>query len=72
MFYGLTKDFIHYYMWSWDEIQCLLQRFKTLNSSDYTSQLYMYQINCDFFILEACNKTFDNHNTFPCILFLCV
>jgi hypothetical protein len=20
MFYGLMEDFIHYYMWSWDEV----------------------------------------------------
>jgi hypothetical protein len=30
MFYGFTKDFIHYWMWSWDEVQCLLQCFKVL------------------------------------------
>jgi hypothetical protein len=30
MFCGFTKDFIHYYTWSWDEVQCSLQRFKVL------------------------------------------
>jgi hypothetical protein len=49
MFYGLIEDFIHYYMWSWDEIQCLLQCSKALRLHDNTSQLYLYQINCDFF-----------------------
>jgi hypothetical protein len=44
---------------------------KSEDFNDNTSQLYMYQINCDFFIHEACNKTFDNHNVL-CILFLCV
>jgi hypothetical protein len=30
MFYGLTENFIHYYTWSWEEVQCLLQHFKVL------------------------------------------
>jgi hypothetical protein len=37
---------------------------KSRDSNDSTSQLYLYQINCDFLIHEACNKTFDNHNVF--------
>jgi len=40
---------------------------KFLDYNDNTSQLYMYQINCDFLIYEACNKTFNNHNVLPCI-----
>jgi hypothetical protein len=30
MFCGIAEDFIHYCMWSWDEIQHLLQRSKAL------------------------------------------
>ncbi len=30
MFCGLKEDFIHYCMWSWDEVQCLLQHSKAL------------------------------------------
>jgi hypothetical protein len=33
MFCGLMEDFIHYCTWSWDEIKCLLQRFKVLGFS---------------------------------------
>ncbi len=29
MFSGLTKKFIHYCTWSWDEVQCLLKCSKT-------------------------------------------
>jgi hypothetical protein len=41
---------------------------KPWDSSDSTSQLYLYQISCDFIIHEACNKTFASHNMLPCIL----
>jgi hypothetical protein len=27
MFYGLIEEFIHYYTWSWDEVQHLLEHF---------------------------------------------
>jgi hypothetical protein len=30
LFCGLMEDFIHYYMWSWDEVQHLLQCSKAL------------------------------------------
>ncbi len=30
MFCGIVEDFIHYYMWSWDEVQHLLQHSKAL------------------------------------------
>jgi hypothetical protein len=42
---------------------------KPYDSSDNTSQLYMYQINCDFLIHEACNKTFT---IITCFLVYCL
>ncbi len=33
MLYGLTEEFVHYYMWSWDEIQHLLKCFKAFGLS---------------------------------------
>jgi hypothetical protein len=33
MFCGLTKEFIHYCTWSWDEVQCLLECSKAFGFS---------------------------------------
>jgi hypothetical protein len=33
MFCGFIEEFIHYYTWSWDEVQRLLERFKAFGLS---------------------------------------
>jgi hypothetical protein len=39
MYYGQTKKFIRYPMWSWDKIQCLLVCIKACESQWYDNKV---------------------------------
>jgi hypothetical protein len=49
MYYGQTKKFIHYPIWSWDKVKCLLVCIKACErTNDMIIRLCIHQISCAY------------------------